>query len=88
MYDGAQAAIKFKSKGNLLLPQASVEGLVPIGLGGWVGVQRPDGASRTLRFQFAFIYFFPTSGFPLHLALAAQCSGSHRQLDVLLAVPS
>lgn len=30
----AQATIKFKSKGNLLLPQAPIEGLVPIDLGG------------------------------------------------------
>lgn len=40
-----------------------------------------------LDFQFTFIYLFHTSGFPLPLALAPQCSGSYRQLDVL-AVPS
>lgn len=33
----AQATSKFKFKGNLLLPQAAVEGPVPLDIWGWVG---------------------------------------------------
>lgn len=31
------------------MPQAAIEGPVPLRIWGWVGVQRPDGVSRTLR---------------------------------------
>lgn len=69
----AHATSKFKFKGNPLLPQTAVEDPVPLDIWGWVGLQRPDGAPRTLRPPVHF--HLPLSHIWLPAALGSGSSG-------------